>query len=361
MNNTLLSNIYYNPSSPAGFSTADKLYQEAKLKNGSIKLKDVKDWLSGQLTYTLHKPLRRRFNRCKIISSKPNEQWQADLVDLQKFSKNNDGYKYLLTIIDIFSKYAFVVPIKSKSGKNIKDAFELVFKDRFPSKIQTDRGKEFVNSEFKKFLKSRNISLFHSNNNEIKCSIIERFNKTLKSKMFKYFTSKGITKYLDVLPKIVQAYNNTKHRTTKYKPVDVKFENKDEVFRNMYGFKNKRELLKYIYNKQKYKIGDKVRIKYNLETFDRGYYPNWSDQIFTIVKINNKLNQCLYRLKDENENVLEKRFYEKEIQKVKENLFRIEKIIKRRRLNGRSEAYVKWLNYPDSFNSWIDIKDIVKL
>ena len=359
--NNLLSKLYYDPENEASFSTAEKLFKKAKLQNGSIRLSDVKSWLSGQLTYTLHKPIRKNYKRCKVIVSKPNEQWQADLVDLQKFDKQNNGFKYLLTVIDVFTRFAYVQPLKSKTSSSIISAFEKIFNHSCPTKLQTDRGKEFVNKEFKKFLKSYDVHLFHSNNIEIKCSLVERFNRTLKSKMFKYFTSKGTNKYIDVLDKLTRSYNNSKHRITKMRPNRIDFKNKDKVFKNIYGYNTLRDLLYSRYQIPKFKIGDKVRIKYIMNKFDRGYYPNWSDQIYTIFKIRKKIDKNLYFIKDAHGNLIEKRFYNEELQKVKENLYRVEKIIKRRHKNGKSELFVKWLNYPKTFNSWIDAEDLVEL
>jgi len=356
----LLSKIYYDPSNPGSFSSAEKLFEEAKLKNGTLTLKEVKDWLSGELTYTLHKPVRKTFGRNRVIISRPNEQWQADLVDLQEFSKQNNGFKYLLTVIDVFSRYAYVIPLKNKTGKAITDAFKHLFKLQVPSKIQTDRGKEFVNKDFLNFISKYGVELFHSQNQEIKCALVERYNRTLKSKMFKYFTSKGKRKYIDVLQKFVQSYNNTRHRSIGMKPSEVSFENRQEIFKNLYGFSSMRELLKKTYAAPKFKMGDKVRIKYNTKNFDRGYYPNWTDQIFSISAWNKRLGRILYRITDENNQTLEKRFYSEELQKIKENLFRVEKIIKRRMLNGQSQIFVKWLNYPESFNSWIPSANLIK-
>ena len=357
----ILSNIYYDISSPAGFSTAKKLYDEAKLLNSRIRLKDVKDWLSGENTYTLHKPIRKNFKRNPIIASRPNEDWQADLVDLQEYSRSNSGYKYLLTIIDVFSKYAFVAPLKSKGAVEVKNNFAKIFKQRIPSKLQTDKGTEFVNTSLKNYLKDLNVTFFQTKNDEIKCSIVERFNRTLKSKMFKYFTATGKRRWVDKIQNIVNAYNRTKHRTIGMKPIDVTLEQSPVIFKRIYGYPSLRALLKGTYAKPKLKVGDKVRIKYITNVFEKGYYPNWTDQLFAIVSMNKRKNRVVYTLKDEHDKILNKKFYTEELQKVKENLFRVEKVIKRRTRNKRKEVYVKWLNYPTSFNSWILETDLQRL
>src|SRR6266705_3215270 len=186
--NKILESIYYNPKNNASFSSVNALYKSAKLIDKNIKLKDVKNWLSGELTYTLHKPVRKNFSRNRIVVSSINQQWEADLVDLQEFSKWNNGKKFLLTVIDCFSKYAFVRVLKDKSDPQVIKAFRSIFKERVCAKLRTDKGKEFCNKFFKKFLEKSKVDHFTSNDNKIKCAIIERFNRTLKSRMFKYFT-----------------------------------------------------------------------------------------------------------------------------------------------------------------------------
>ncbi|RWS21429.1 uncharacterized protein B4U80_03057, partial [Leptotrombidium deliense] len=156
----LLKFIYYDPQNPGAFSTAEKLFEKAKLHSPTLTLNDVKEWLSGELTYTLHKPARRHFKRNRIIVEGIDEQWQADLVDMQQFQNQNDGNKYILTVIDVFSKYAWAEPVKNKSANNIVKAFAKIYKDRIPFYLQTDKGKEFMNTDFKKLMKKFNIIHF---------------------------------------------------------------------------------------------------------------------------------------------------------------------------------------------------------
>jgi transposase InsO family protein len=345
----LLESIYYNPSNPASYSTDKKLYKASKRSDPNITLEDVRHWLSGENTYTLHRPARRNFKRDRVFVRGPNEQFQADLVDMQKFSRLNKGFRYILTVIDCFSKYAFAIPVKNKSGIVVKKAFEKVFKEKKPDLLQTDRGTEFLNPTVQNYLKYLDIHYFTTFNTKFKCSIVERFNRTLKSKMFKYFTANGTRKYLIALPKIVFGYNHTIHRSTKMAPANVNDKNKNIVFYNLYGVANEREyILKYKHS-DKLKSGDKVRMAYEVNPFDKGYYPNWTDVLYTIDKpIKGK-----YILKDAKDERLKRRYYPKEIQKVRENLYRIEKIIKRQTQNGQQGFIVKWLGYSPEHNSWV--------
>jgi len=146
--------------------------------------------LQGQTTYSLHKPARKTYKRNMVLVRSIDEQWQADMVDLQSLEKHNDGYKYLLTGIDLFSKYSFVIPLKSKVSVNIIDAFKSIFKThRKPYKLQTDAGKEFINKEVQKFLKAEDVEFF-TTKSEMKASVVERFNRMIKERMWKYFTHK---------------------------------------------------------------------------------------------------------------------------------------------------------------------------
>ena len=356
----LLKSIYYKPSNPGSFGGKERLYLAAKKIDASIKRKDVQDWLSGQIVYTLHKRARRRFKRNPILAERPLENFQADLIDLQEFSSQNDGFNYLLTIIDVFSKKAWAIPIKNKTKFSVATAFEKVLKNFCPFKLQTDKGKEFDNEIFRNLMKEYNINHFFAKNKEIKCAIVERFNRTLKEKMFAYFTLTGKRRFINKIEELIEAYNNSVHRTIKMAPNQVTDENAGEVFKNIYKCENKREYLRN-YRKPRLMDNDDVRKRYEMKIHDRGYYPNWTDEIYKIHKRLFGKNKPYYQLKDSSGKVDEKRYYQEEIQKVKPDLYRIEKILKQRKRKGKTEVFVKWLNHPESENSWIPSSNITEL
>ena len=151
----LLSNLFHDPS--VGYTGVQALYKAAKKKKKSITLIDVRKWLRKQNTYTLHKPIRCKFRRRQTVVGGIDYQWQRDLADVSSMSKYQDGYRYLFCLIDVFSKYAWVVPILDKSGKTLVKAMKGVLKDRSPQSLQTDKGKEFKTTHFQTFLKSRGI------------------------------------------------------------------------------------------------------------------------------------------------------------------------------------------------------------
>ena len=169
------------------------------------------DW-SQQLAEELHKPITRNFRKRRVTSYGVDKIWTADLVEIQKYSKWNKGIKYLLMVIDVFSKYGWIVPLKDKKTESVSLAFDLIFKKskRKPEKLWTDKGSEFISKHFKEFLKRHSIILYHTQNEE-KSSIVERWNKTMKNKMWKMFSANNNTVYWDKLDKLVDDYNNTYH------------------------------------------------------------------------------------------------------------------------------------------------------
>ena len=204
-----MESTYYNLLAPTSYGGLSKFKPKGYTK------KEVREWFQSQDTYTLHKPTRRRFSRRQVIVYEIYHQWQADLVDLGKLASYNKGFKYLLTCIDVLSRYAWIVPLKNKTGKTLKEAFQVIFKSgRQPIRLQTDKGTEFTNRVFQKFLKENDVHFFTTYNEETKASIVERFNKTLKTKMWKYFTHRETIIYIDVLSEMVESYGAPKYRHT---------------------------------------------------------------------------------------------------------------------------------------------------
>ena len=269
------------------------------------------------------------------------------------FSRQNNGFKYILTIVDCFSRFAWAVPVKNKSKTVIRDALKSVFNMNPPLKLQTDRGLEFLNKDVQDYLKSIGVHYFNTYNTKFKCAIVERFNRTLKSKMLKYFTAKGTRKYIDVLPKLVDSYNRAYHRIIGTVPMNVNEDNKQQIFENIYGYPDERSYILAKNKKPELNVGDEVRRKYELNPMDKGYYPTWTDVIYKIAKTLPGKAKPMYKLLDEHGHEIKQSFYPEEIQKIKSNMYRIEKIIKRERRNGKEGFIVKWLGYTSDHNSWV--------
>ena len=184
-------------------------------------------------------------------------------------------------VIDVFSKYGWIKALKDKKTECVSKAFDEIFKSKSKTTmLWTDKDSEFVRKHFKDFPSKRGIKLYHTENEE-KSSIVERWNKTTKNKMWKMFTVNNNTVYWDKLDKLVNDYHHTRHSSIKMKPVEAsKKENEENVFANLYG-----DLIYLKPKKQKFAIGDKVRIsKYKRQVFDEGYTPNWTEKVFVIDK-----------------------------------------------------------------------------
>ena len=181
----------------------------------------LSDW-SQQLAEELHKPITRNFRKRRVISYGVDKIWAADLVEIPQYSKWNKSIKYLLMVIDVFSKYGWIVPLKDKKTESVSLAFDHIFKKskRKPEKLWTDKGSEFISKHFKDFLRRHNITLYHTQNEE-KLSIVERWNKTMKNKMWKMFSANNNTVYWDQLDKLVDDYNNNYHSSIKMTPTEA--------------------------------------------------------------------------------------------------------------------------------------------
>jgi hypothetical protein len=303
-----------------------------------------------QLVDELHKPARRHFPRRKVATFGIDDLWQADLVEMIPFSRINQGYKYLLTVIDTFSKVARAIPIKSKKGKDVTAAFAKTLKKSKPRNLQTDWGKEFYNSQFKDLMAKHDIN-HYSTYSDLRASIVERFNRTLKSRMYKLFTLKGNRKWVTALPQLLKQYNSTYHRSINARPVDVNA-----------------KLEKNIRNRllvpppsdgrpSKLKVGDKVRISKIKSILDKGYLQNWTNEVFIITKVDRTFIPFMYVLKDELGEPIAGKFYKEELQKISSDsgLYLIEKVLKKRKnKDGTLQYYVKWKGLDKKYNSWVN-------
>ena len=284
------------------------------------------------LSEELHKPKRKNFPRRKIIVNHIDEIFAADLVEMQKFAKLNKGFRYLLTCIDIFSKYSWVIPLKDKKGINVKNALQKIFIQRSPKFLWTDRGKEFYNKPVQDLLNENNIKLYSTNNSEIKLSVVERLNRTFKNMMFKKFTENNNTIFYNIIDDLVNEYNNKYHSTIKMSPIEESKKINEKKTKNIYNFDKTT-------NPGKFKIGDRVRLSLEKNIFEKSYETNWTEEIYEICDIKYS-NIPYYYLKDLNGEKIQGSFYKQELQKTnfkKDDLYIIEKVLK----TSNDKAYVK--------------------
>ena len=274
---------------------------------GSKKSRFISGGLTNKLADELHRRVVTKFPKRRVIVVSIDNTWAVDLADMKQYSKQNKHYKYLLAVIDVFSKYGWLIPLKNKTGATVSEAFKTLFEERKPQYIWSDKGSEFYNKQVKELLKDNNIKLY-STENEEKSSVVERWIGTMKQHMFKYFTANDTTKYYDVLDELVNNYNNTVHSSIKMTPVEAsKLENESTVYNNLYP--EEEEKIK----KPKFKVGDRVRITKKKGQFEKGYTTRWRTEIFVIEKVLNT-DPVTYEIKDLEDEEIKGSFYEQELQ-----------------------------------------------
>ena len=262
-----LKELYYNPKT--GFMSAQKLYLKL---NKEIPLRQIKKFLEKQV-HQLHKEFRNQPSYSKINVYSVNDQWQIDLVDLSKYSRWNASFKYLLCCIDVFSRKVFVIALKRKS--HATEAIRQITTIQKPILIQSDNGTEFVNTEFRQLMKERGIRhITVAPGDHKRQGIIERFNRTLEKMISKYQESRKTNKYIDVLDDLVYNYNHTHHRTIDSLP-ERRFQTNP----------NSGTIKVTVYQNQ-IKVGDKVRVLKDKQTFKKGYETNYCKSLYNVISGN---------------------------------------------------------------------------
>jgi hypothetical protein len=274
---------------------------------------------------------------------------------MQEWSKVNKGFRYMLNVIDVFSKYAWSIPLKDKTGITTLNAFKEIVKSsgRIPKHIWVDQGKEFYNKNVDEWITENNI-IRYSTYGEHKSAVVERFNRTLKEIMWKRFTAENTRTWINMLDKLLLEYNNRLHSTIKMTPTEASEEkNKLQVLEHQMHLEQGSE-------KPKFKVGDKVRISRIKGLFEKGYLPNWSEALYTVDKVK-KTNPYTYTVRDFKGEEILGSFYTEELQKSTQEVFRIEKVIRKKKINGVMHGLVKWLGYNEKENSWEPMSEIERL
>lgn len=353
----VLSEIYYNEESPGGFGGVNRLFAEAKKVIPALSLETVKKWLQSQSAYTLFKPARKKFKRLRILVSNIDEQWEADLMDMSWLQSTNSGVKYLLAVIDVFSKYAWVIPLKNKSANSLIEAINTIFKQgRIPKKLRTDQGKEFKDETFQKLMRDNNINFFTTTDDTVKAAVVERFNRTLRERIYRYLYHKNSNTYIDALSGIVKSYNKSYHRTIGMSPESVASESVPIIQHRM------REKPKAP-TKKKLIEGDFVRISRKKGIFEKGATNNYSEEIFKIRSLKRTPIGFVYKLSDLGDEPITSIFYRDELTQVDKPEFFNIKVLKTRKnpRTKKKELFIHWIGYPKKFDQWIDEDETKKL
>lgn len=371
-----IRSIYFNPDEPASFMGADKLRSALLDRGFTVSLYKINRWLASEDSYSLFKQRQKHFKTDKVYVTGINEQWDIDLLDMTSLEKYNDGYRYILITIDVFTRIAHAVALKNKLGQTTANGLDSILSSTaVPANVRSDSGAEFKNRKVLTLLKNYNINHFVSLNIPYKAGYVERFGRTLKSKIYRYLNSKNTSRYIDHLADFVSSYNNTVHSALQMKPSEVNSKNASWVWWFTYWFKDlksdKPSSTKNVVKKKSrrvygFKPEDLVRVSAIKNPFAKESTTAWSNELFVVKRRRVKDSIVTYKISDyDSSEMIDGWFYPQELQKVfkdTEAMFAIEKIIKRRRLrDGTPQVFVKWRDYSKRFNSWIDEGEINKL
>ena len=267
----------------------------SNIKSSPSYSSKIADFLRQDKNYSLHRRIvKRTFPRRKIITHYPFQIFQADLIEYSQssFTYANKGYRFILVVIDCFSKMLYAQPVKRKSAEYMADAIDLIFKqfDFFPNSLITDRGLEFYNSKVQAVLLKYGINHYSmKTKTPWKTPMAERVIRTIKTRLERYFHEKKTKNWIDVIQDVVKNYNHTPHRIIGMAPDQVTSENSKEVYKKMFGDVDLKVL-------PRLSVGDKVRILLEKNLFDKGYKQNWSEEIFIITKVLQKAGIVWYKL-----------------------------------------------------------------
>ena len=354
----LLNKIYHDPSSVGSFGGVNILFRELKNRSAcsDIKASIVKNWLRTNPVYTLHKPVRRNFPRVPIVVDRPGKQWQIDLIDVGSIKDQNDGNTFILSAIDAFSRKAYLQPIKNKSALEVLDGFKHIYENSGENieVLQSDQGKEFYNTKFQAYLRSKHIELFSTLGSETKAAIVERFHRTILERVYRYFSLVGKKRYVDVLQKFVDSYNDTPHRTLGFiAPNAVTENNREEIVKALYGTHKVTYAFRRL-NKERFKPGQFVRLSLLKKTFEKGFLQSWSSEVYKVLTVENTEDGSqLYVVEDLKAEPIKGRFYPWQLQSVdysEDELVHVQEV---KRKNGK--VLVHYVGWNKKFDEWVTL------
>lgn len=345
------ASVFYDSSHPAGFTgSATKLHKAVK---GST-LASTKQWLSTQDPYTLHKTARKRFAHPRIVVEGLDAQWGSDLLDLQSLAEYNDGAKYVLVAIDTLSKYAWAKPLPNKTSQTVANALKAIFEEgRKPRRLRTDRGREYLGRPVQELL-DRNGIVYFSTSNYTKEALSERFIRTIRGKIWRYFRATNTQRYVDELPKLLRSYNESVHSSTGMAPANVTYLNQHRVWNELYGDVLKKRI-KWRAAKRKprraFDVGDTVRIAKDKRHFEQGYKPNWTEEVFYVTRVDvlPTGEGFKYKVADESGEEILGSFQKQELQKVR----RVKREIKAVTKRVKSGKFVTWRGLPSTLTTFV--------
>jgi hypothetical protein len=346
------------PGDPTAFSGISKLSQYHNINTASAK-----DLLSRIDAYTLHREGKRSRHFNPFYIYRPREQVQVDLMDMQQLESHNDNYKYIVAMIDGLTKFIWARPVKSKTAATVRNAIREMIEEMKrsehgkPEMLFSDKGLELKNRLMRSYLDGEGIELIHPNS-ELKASIIERANRSLRGLIYKYMTDKQTRRYVDVLQDLVKSYNLRKHRSINASPQDA--ESPGNVSRvASYVRERHMKLKERIKEPVRFAVGDKVRILVNYgRQFKRGYEEQFSEKMYEVRGVNTRMFRPMYYLRDvDSGEDVSGGFYANELQKAKHSLFKMN-VLRQKRIRGELYYFVHWIGYGPEHDEWIKASDV---
>lgn len=311
----ILRRAYYDVNSPFAFRGRAQLLRFAKTRR--IKAKDVDEWLRQQPTYVLHKQPVRKFPRSKIYAPSQHALWEADLTYMDKLARWNDGYKYLLVVVDVFSKLAAVQAMKKRTATETVRAFKRILTSMraTPRQLRTDRGREFTGQTFSRLMRTRNINHYTTQDEDIKAGVVERLHRTLKSIIYRYLTANNTRRYIGQLQRIVSSYNNSVHSSIGLAPAEVQQRHRQLIYQKLYGGEHEQTAR----HNPKLRLGDPVLLALKHTKFTRGHQEHWRRRVFYVSDIKRHY-PFRYSLQRENGQAVPGTFYKHQLQRVNPNI-----------------------------------------
>jgi hypothetical protein len=399
---TVLDPLYKNPGATACFTSTEPLWRAAHQASSSpsgannkndigwLTRVHVRAYLARQRVYTLHRRVVRRFPRLATLACGLHTDWQADLADMQRLKKWNRGQGYLLVCIDTLSRQLFVEPVKSKHSEHIIGAFGRVFSrcGYKPWRLLTDSGREFTAQSVQAFLRDNDVKHFCMFTSPLwHAGMAERANRTIKERLYRYFTHRGTRCWVQVIQRIVQALNRSPCRSIfGLRPIDVTFATAERLRRRLQRHAEQQRLPK---RAPRFHVGDEVRVEKRRHVFRKGYLPTFTDEVFTVARVRTTPAPITYRLRNEPDGkMLPGWFYTQELCLVRDTarvnpastarsrikkiatttttspsssspIYEIERIIQRKYRDSVEYSLVKWKGYAAKHNSWIPATSII--
>lgn len=352
-----LETEYASPRAKVGFSGKNIIARyNSKLSGESIRKK-----LTRIPTYVLHREAKRPRTYNPFILYRPRVLLQADLIDMISRSADNDGIKYILIVVDCFTRFCWGALLENKTSALVLSKFKLIFKKtKHFQRFMTDAGSEFISKQFQAFLTQNNIKFVRGNPH---APHVERLNRTLQGKIFKYMTENETNRWISVFDEILDGYNNRHHSAIKMTPAKAELaKNHSKLLESVTRYYEK------ALNKRKsprFKVRDIVSVQKSKSNFGKGYTQVFTDELFQIYQVHTKLPIPMYTLAEydydfdakntrkQTNKIIEGRFYANELQAANYDVFKVDKILDTKIKSGKQYVLVSWKGWPEKYNQWI--------